>query len=186
MPILAAEASLYPDDLLDSLETELERETGWWAIYCMPRREKQLVRHLRGRNVAHYCPLVAKRNTSRSGRVRTSHVPLFPGYVFVCGDTADRHAAITSNCVSQCLEVVDGESLRNDLQQIQRLITHGARLTPEARILPGQRGRIISGPFMGIEGVIIRREGESRLLIAVKYFQRGASILVQDYEVEPL
>jgi hypothetical protein len=39
---------------------------------------------------------------------------------------------------------------------------------------------------MGLEGVIISRRGEDRLLVGVHFLQQGVSILIQDFQVEPI
>ena len=144
------------------------------------------MRSMRALDIAHYCPLSAKRNRSPSGRMRTSHLPLFPGYLFVFGSNEDRYAAVATGCVSRCLEVADGKLLRDDLQQIHKLIATGAPLTRESKLVPGDRVRVASGLFRGFEGVIIRRQNETRLLVVVNYFQQGASMLLDKCQLEPL
>jgi transcriptional antiterminator RfaH len=110
---------------------------------------------------------------------------LFPGYVFVYGDERARYAALTTDCVSRWLPVADPAALTRDLRHIQHLIEIGAPLTLEARLQPGMRVRIRSGMFLGLEGAIIRRENRLRLLVAVKFLQQGASVLLDDCQVEP-
>ena len=186
MSILAAEPNLFPETLFDRASEASDEDACWWVMYCLARQEKQLMRRLRALEVAHYCPLIAKRNRSPSGRIRTSYIPLFSGYTFVFGSNQDRYAAVATGCVSRCLEVADGALLRHDLQQIQELIALGRPLTPEARLLAGDRVRVGSGPFRGFEGVIIRRQNKTRLLVAVNYLQQGASMLLDDCQLEPL
>jgi len=184
MPILPYEPHIYPVDLFDRLGVS-ETQTGrWWALYTLPRREKELMRRLRQGEVAHYSPLVKRRTRSPNGRGRVSYVPLFPSYVFLYGSTDQRYQALATNCVSRCLEVSDPGRLAYVLRQIQRLIEADAPLTPEARLRPGMRVRIRSGALVGLEGTILKRRGETRLLVAVEFLQRGASILLEDYEVE--
>ena len=186
MPILAREPDLYPDNLLDRPELGREENMSWWAMYCRPQQEKQLMRRLRPLGIPFYSPLIRKRSRSRSGRVRTSYIPLFASYVFIYGTGADRYAAQTTSCVSRWLVVPDTESLTHDLRQICGLINSGAPLTAEARLAPGTRVRIQSGPFAGFEGVIIRRPRETRLLVAVNFLQQGASVLLDDCQVEQI
>jgi transcription antitermination factor NusG len=142
------------------------------------------MRRLHALKTPFFGPLVAKRTRQPNGRVRTSHIPLFPGYVFLFGDNTQRHAAMTTNCVSRYLEVPNGGELRHDLQRIHQLIESGEPLTPEARIEPGRPVRIRSGVFAGMEGVVIRRANETRLVVAVNFLQRGASVQVDDCQVE--
>jgi transcriptional antiterminator RfaH len=185
MPILLPESDIYPADLLT-------REAGddglrqWRAFYLLSRREKDFMRRLRAMEISHYCPIIAKRNRSPGGRVRTSYVPLFAGYVFVYGTDEDRYRAMTTNCVSRWMPVPDGRQLTDDLLQVQRLIAAGAPLTPESRLEPGEPVRIKKGPFVDLEGTVVKRHGQTRLVVAVRFLQQGASILLEDYEVESI
>ena len=186
MPILDSEPDLYPDDLLDGPGEFPAEDRLWWAIYCLARREKQLMRLLRAMDIAFYGPLVSKRNRSPSGRTRTSHVPLFPGYIFLCGSEEQRQAAMTTNCISQCIEAPDPASLIEDLRQIRNLICAGQPVTMEAKLEAGQQVRVKSGPFANVEGTVLRRQNKTRLLVSVRYLQQGASVLLEDCDLELL
>lgn len=182
MPILPKEPDIYPEDLLSDHGAGVGGE--WWVIYTLSRREKDFMRRLGGLQVPFYCPLIPKKSRSAGGRVRTSHIPLFPGYVFVQGDDEQRQRCLSTNCVSRTLPVSNGRQLVVDLRQIQRLIEASAPLTQEARIQPGQLVRVISGPLLGLEGTVISRRGVERLLVAVGFLQQGASIAIEDFQVE--
>jgi transcription antitermination factor NusG len=187
MPILPREPDLYPAQLLESTaEAPAPPDAEWWAMYTLARREKELMRRLRGLEVPHYAPLVPKRTRSPGGRVRASYMPLFAGYVFVRADRQQRQLALSTNCISRCLEVPDSRQLVHDLQQIHRLIELDAPLTIEARIEPGRRVRVRSGPMAGLEGTVMKRRGKEWLVVAVEFLQQGASVLLEDFQVEPL
>ena len=185
MPILPREPDVFPDELFDLDDGQLG--TGpWWALYTMARREKELMRRLRALSIPFYSPLIHKRTRSPGGRTRESYVPLFAGYVFVHGDEEQRQSALTTNCVSRCLSVPNGPELVHDLRQIRRLIELDAPLTVEARLEPGRRVRIRSGPMTGMEGTVVKRRGRDWLVVAVAFIQQGASVLLEDFQVEPL
>lgn len=183
MPILAPEPMMFPGNLLEAAGAT-NPESQWWAMYTLPRREKELMRRLRALGVAHYCPQISRRNRSSNGRVRVSLVPLFASYVFVHGEEQHRYQALTTHCVAQCLPVADQDRLLFDLRQFQRLIETQAPLSPEARILPGRRVRIRSGPMMGLEGTVVKRRGRDWLMVALEFLQQGASVLLEDYQLE--
>lgn len=185
MPILPPEPDIYPEDLLTAAQPDVP-EAKWWALYTLPRREKDLMRRLHRMQIAFYGPMVKRRNRSPGGRVRMSQVPLFQGYVFLYGPEAARYQAVTTGCVSKCLEVVDGRQLAADLKQIHQLIGSDAPLTPEARLEPGMRVRIRSGPLMGLEGTVIKRHGAQRLLVVVHFLQQGVSMQMEDFQVEQI
>jgi transcriptional antiterminator RfaH len=184
MPILAAEPDCYPHNLLDeALEGPEDRR--WWAVYTKSRQEKSLARQLGGMTVPYYLPLVSKISRIGGRRVE-SHLPVFGGYLFLFGSEDERVQALTTNRISRILPVPDTEQMTADLRHVRSLIMAGAPLTVESRLQPGQRVRIKSGALMGLEGMIITRRGESRLLIAVHYLQQGVSVQIDDYMVEPI
>ena len=65
-----------------------------------------------------------------------------------------------------------------------QLISSDAPLTPESRIEAGMRIRVRSGSLAGLEGVVIKRRGMQRLLVIVHFLQQGASVQLEDYQVE--
>jgi hypothetical protein len=164
-----------------------EREMrDWWVFYTKSRQEKALSQHLRARHIPHFLPLYKKHTVCR-GRRFTSLLPLFGGYLFLFADRDERVTALESNRVARTIEVPDwraGELCR-DLIQIKRLIDSGMPLTVESRIEPGQLVRVRKGSRLaGLEGIVTKRRGGSRLLIAVNYLQQGASIEIDDFAVE--
>ena len=185
MPILPSEPDLFPPQLLEQL-VPAEADARWWAMYTMARREKELMRRLRALDIGFYAPVVTKRTRSPGGRVRASYVPLFASYVFVLGSQEQRQQALTTNCISRCLEVPNPTQLVYDLRQIRKLIELDAPLTIEARIEPGRRVRVRSGPMTGLEGLVVKRRGKDWLVVAVEFLGQGASVLLEDFQVEPL
>jgi transcription antitermination factor NusG len=184
MPILARELDVHPANLFDRCDLGIESDRGWWCLYTLPRHEKELMRRLRGLDIAFYGPLIARRTRSPGGRMRVSHVPLFPNYAFIYGDGEQRHRAMTTNCVSRWIEVANSQELTLDLRQVRQLIESGAPLTPESRLEPGMPVRIRSGPLAGLEGVTVKRHNQERLVVAVRFLKQGASVLLEDFQVE--
>lgn len=184
MPILPREPDCFPPDLFALLSGPQAPAGQWWACYTLARREKDLMRQLRGMGIAHFGALAPKRTRSPSGRVRTSHVPLFANYVFLFGAEEDRRRALTSQCISHTLAAGDSGQMTHDLGQIQRLIAADAPLWPESKLESGERVRIRSGPLVGLEGVVVERRGERRLFVAVEFLQQGASVQMEDFQVE--
>ncbi len=186
MPILAREVDLYPESLLNHVDAGNENNAGWWAIYTLSRREKEAMRRFESLEIPFYGPLITKRGRSPAGRVREAYIPLFSNYVFIYGDEYARSRALTTNCVSRALPVPDEAALIRDLRQIYRLIQAGEPLTPELQLEAGVRVRICSGSLCGMEGTVIKRAGTARILVAVDFLKQGASLLLEDLQVERL
>ena len=184
MPILAVEPSIFPENLLDN-SVDSGEERRWWAIYTKSRQEKSLARQLLGMEVPFYLPLIPKTSLNR-GRRCTSQIPLFSSYMFLFANEYERVRALTTERIVQLLPARPGQGFAQDLFNIRELIRAGAPLTLESRLAVGQRVRVKSGALMGLEGVIISRRGEDRLLVGMRFLQQGASVLIQDYQVEPI
>jgi transcriptional antiterminator RfaH len=182
MPILDAETSVYPPNLLTELAIQ-DGERRWWAIYTKARQEKAFARQLVGFEIPFYLPLVPKDNLIRGRRVR-SLIPLFGGYVFVYGSEAERVRSLTTNRISTILTVDDQRILTADLNNVARLIESNAPLTVEKRLTKGDMVRIKNGPMAGMEGTVITRRGKMRLLVAVTMLQQGVSVEIDDFMLE--
>ena len=104
-----------------------------------------------------------------------------------CGDDDARQQALTTKCVSRTLAVPEGARLVNDLQTNLAVAGAGdALLRPEARLEPGRRVRVRSGSMLGLEGTVVKRRGGDWLVVAVEFLQQGVSVLLEDFQVEPL
>ena len=184
MPILDLETSLYPANLFEGYTQEAS-DRSWWVLYTKSRQEKAVARQLLTWTVPFYLPLVAHTNMIR-GRKVNSHMPVFSGYVFLFGNDTERVQSLKTNRISRVLDVADQTQLDHDLRNVARLIACDAPLTVERRLLPGQRVRIKTGAFAGVEGTVVQRRGRSRLLVAVNFLQQGVSIDIEDFQLEPL
>jgi len=186
MPILPKQRDLFPADLLDT-PAGMRVEAGQWvAFYTLSRREKDLMRKLEAVGIPFYAPLIKRRLHSAGGRTRVSHVPLFPGYVFSLVDDDQRRAALATNTIARWLPITDDAALVADLLSIKQLIETEQPLTPEARIEPGQLVRVRSGAMRGLEGTVVKRRGGQRLVVAVRFLNQGASVELEDVDLERL
>jgi transcriptional antiterminator RfaH len=181
MPILSLEPVLFPPELFDEeIGFAAQGERDWTVLHTRPRQEKCLARHLHDRQVPFYLPQVANRSLIR-GRVFTSHIPLFAGYVFLLGEREERLSALATSRVIRGLAVADQAGLWRDLRQIYRLIASGDPVTPVDRLAPGMAVEIRSGPLAGLKGKILRQASGRRFVVEVDFIQRGAAVTLDDF-----
>jgi transcriptional antiterminator RfaH len=180
MPILEREPDLYPDGLLGCDGPGAPADgRAWWVLHTRPRQEKSLARELYRRRVPFYLPLAPRRGLVR-GRAVTSHLPLFPGYVFLRAEPGERLAALATGRVVRSLPVGEQEGLRRDLEQVRRLIATGTPLSLEGALTPGAWVEITSGPLAGLRGKIRRGASGCRFVVEVDFIQQGASVVVDE------
>jgi transcription antitermination factor NusG len=186
MPALAAETCLFPEQLFAEYPLDLLAEDQqWWVMRTKSRQEKSLARDLLAREIPFYLPM-AKKVAKVRGKRFSSYLPFFPGYVFLYANEANRVLSLTTNRVVQLLPVREQEKLWFDLSQIHRLLESDAVLNFEPQLELGRRVRINYGSMMGLEGTLIHRRGETKFLVAVDFLQQGASLEIEDSQLELL
>src|SRR5687768_1996863 len=102
MPILPPEPAQFPPGLFTEREAFQAADRQWWVLHVRPRQEKSLARGLCEKELAFYLPLTRRRFRLR-GRVLTSLLPLFGGYVFLLANRDERLAALSGRRVVQTL-----------------------------------------------------------------------------------
>ena len=156
----------------------------WWVAHTKARNEKAFAWDLVNRGIGYFLPLV-ERVTVSGGKKRRGMMPLFPSYVFFCGDDVARYNAMTTNRLCQTLEVVDQQGLVSDLSAIERVLAGKAELDLYPYAATGRRCRITRGPFKDLEGVVIQRKTTARLVLEVAMLGQGASLEIDADLLEP-
>lgn len=64
-----------------------------------------------------------------------------------------------------------------DMVAIRALVDSGAALTVDSELVPGERVKIIAGPFMGVEGELVRVKSQDLLVINAHLV--GSSVRVE-------
>lgn len=189
MPILAAEPEVYPSDLWrDDAATPCfdDPSRRWLCLHTKPRREKQVARGLFKQGIVFYLPMATKEGRTPAGRKIRSVMPLFPGYLFLYGDNGDRLQAFQGGHLVDVLEVPDQRDLIRDLRQTHRVLASGLSVMADPVYPVGTRVRVTSGPLMGVVGVVHRRDREDQFTAVVQFLGRGATVRLEDWQVEPL
>jgi transcriptional antiterminator RfaH len=147
----------------------------WWVLHTRPRNEKAIAAVLDRRGVDYFLPLVRHQRQLR-GRILHVDLPLFPSYLFLCGDWKARETALKTNRVAKVLEVPDQGQLTADLQQIERVLSSGEPVDLYPALRAGARCRVRSGVLAGLEGVVLRRKGPWRVFVAVRFIAQSAEL----------
>ncbi len=147
----------------------------WWVAHTKSRNEKALAHDLITRDVHYFLPMTWKARKSSRRTIR-SLLPLFSGYLFFCGNEDQRIKLLQTNRVSNLIEVVDQELLVEELSQIEKALRAGAPLTPDNYVKVGKKCRVIAGPLMGLEGIVIEAKNATRLVLQVDMLGQAASV----------
>lgn len=163
-----------PPTLSPRSSTLTELSGRWWVAHTKARFEKALAWDLLRRGIGYFLPLMETARIS-GGRKRRLLLPLFPSYVFICGTAEDRSTAMRTDRICQTLEVVDQEGLITELAAIEKVLRE-ASLDPYPHPPLGQHCRITDGAFKGVEGIVVRNHGATRIVLKVSVIALGASL----------
>jgi len=156
----------------------------WYAVHTAPRHEKKVAEHLNAKGVEVYLPLytAVRRWEHRRAEV---NLPLFPGYVFNRIALCDRLQVLE---VPGVVGLVGSGSRpvplpETDIHAIRTALLM-RRAEPHAHLTAGKRVRICTGPLAGIEGVIQRRKGCTRLILSIDCISGSMAIELEAEDVE--
>src|SRR5262249_34029577 len=169
----------------DDLSVDGPSDLRWSALYVKARAEKAVARKLRGHGLSFFLPQYRQEWRSQ-GRLRSSYLPLFPGYVFLFAVYASRIPVLETNLVLRFLHVEDQEQLRADLSRVHRLIEAGLPLTPVERLKPGTLVEVTSGVLEGTRGKIVRQGRQLQFIVEVQFLQRGVALEIGGRFIRPV
>jgi transcriptional antiterminator RfaH len=175
MPVLAEEPDCFPPDLFNVTPPVDPRL--WWVAHTRPRQEKAVARQLLTAALPYYLPCQRKR-IRVGGRVLTSTVPLFAGYVFVRLTHAEKWRVMATNRVASLLQVTDQDQLGEDLRRVRSVLDLGRPVSSEVKLVPGTVVTLRDGPLTGMTGILIREVGGFKFIVQVDFIQQGVSVTV--------
>ncbi|MCE5325744.1 MAG: hypothetical protein LLG01_04965 [Planctomycetaceae bacterium] len=156
----------------------------WRVAHTKARFEKAFAWDLLRRDIAYFLPLLTRVRIS-GGKKRRVLMPVFPSYVFFCGNDEARVTALTTNRLCQVIEVVDQRQFIAELAAIQKALAGQAQLDPYPFAAEGRRCRVKAGPFQGLEGVVASRANVTRLVLQVSILGQGAAMEIDADLLEP-
>jgi transcription antitermination factor NusG len=160
----------------------------WFAVYTSSRHEKRAEQHLSMRGIEHYLPLYRAQRKWSDGSKVTLDLPLFPGYIFVCIQRAQRVRVLEVPGVLAIVGGTGGEPASLPASEIDVLRSGLSQrnANPHPFLKVGQRARIRSGAFAGMEGVVERMKYSFRIVLTIDSIMQSFAVEVGSEELDLL
>jgi transcription antitermination factor NusG len=171
VPLLKPGPEVFPRSLFELSDSEMP----WLVALTRSRQEKAVARHLEPQRIPFYLPQYT-RTVERSGRTRTSFLPLFPGYVFVRAEPTRRLHVLQSPGVVRLLLVKDQWLIASELRELRSFQEAGARIVPIRTFEPGDGVTVVGGPFRGYSGRVARDGAGPRLVVSISMLHQSVSV----------
>jgi len=159
----------------------------WYAAYTCSNQEKQVATQLAARNFQYFLPLYSSLRRWKDRRV-SLELPLFPSYVFVRLALKDRLQVLQ---IPSLVRLVGFGGLPSalpdeDLEVLRSTLSESLHARPHSFLTAGRRVKIVCGPLAGLQGVLLRRKGNLRLVVSVELIQRSIAVDVDLTDVAPM
>ena len=174
-------------DKFADAELLTHRQPHWYAAYTRPNHERRVALELVERGVENFLPQYESLRKWKDRQVLLA-MPLFPGYVFVHLALQHKLKVLQISGVASLVgfagkpAAIPGE----ELERVRGLLKRGIRATPHPYLKAGRRVRVRSGPFAGLEGIIVRRNNRRRLVISLALIERAIAVEIEEASLEPL
>jgi transcription antitermination factor NusG len=170
----------------DEQELGDERFTNaWFALYTKHQHEKKASDVLAKKGFEVFLPVY--RSIRRwKDRTKVVSLPVFPCYLFIHTGLDRKFEILKTPGVFSVVEsggkgcAIPGA----DIDAVRRITEGPARFAPHVYLKKGDRVRVKSGPFSGIEGILLRSKSDFRVVLNVDVLRKAIAVEVDAAAVE--
>lgn len=160
---------------------------SWFAVYTTPRHEKRAAQHLELRGVEYFLPLYSTQRKWKDGSRVTLDLPVFPSYVFVRTTRRQRLQVLEISSVlwmvgSKREPTAVPDLCIESLKEAVRL----RKIEPHPHLVVGERVRIKTGAMAGMEGTLVRKKNDLRVVLTLEMTHQSFAMEVQADNLEPV
>jgi transcription antitermination factor NusG len=162
-------------------------DSHWWALYTRHQHEKVVADMLSAKGFEVFLPLYDSIRRWKD-RQKLISLPLFPCYVFVRGGLHRRLQVVTTPGIHMILSHGAEVAVipEDEIGAIRRTIEGPCRMEPHPFLRCGERVRVIRGSLQGIEGLLVRKKNQFRLVLSVEMLAKSVAVEIDASDVEPV
>jgi transcription antitermination factor NusG len=163
------------------------KKRAWFAVFTVPRHEKRVEEHFRVRTIENFLPLYRRQRQWKDASKGVVSLPLFSSYIFARIGNGERASVLgvpgvisIVGSVREPLEVPDSYIcfLRAGLQE--------GTIEPYPYLAVGTRVRIRYGAMAGMEGVLLRKKNQFRVVLTLDMIMKSVTLEVSTDDIEPV
>jgi|HubBroStandDraft_3_1064219.scaffolds.fasta_scaffold466279_1 transcription antitermination factor NusG len=173
---------------LTEMEMEIQCANGtpnWYALFTRHQFEKSVAFSLSNKNHEVYLPLY---RSVRQWQDRSKQLwsPLFPSYLFIKEGMDRQLEILTTPGVLQIVSWGGHPAIvpQAQLDAVRQILESCLIVETHPYLRCGDRVRVKTGPLMGLEGILVRSKGLSRLVISMEMLGRSAAVEIDVLNVE--
>jgi transcription antitermination factor NusG len=143
--------------------------------------------HLQQRNIPFFLPLYETVHRWNNGR-HLVQLPLFPGYLFVNIALRDKLRVLQVPGLVDLVSFGRGPAAlpEAEIDTLRSALTAGIPAQPYRYLNVGTRVEICRGPLQGMRGILLRHQGQFRVVLSVEMIMRSIVVEIEAEDVVAL
>ncbi|MGB7554394.1 MAG: UpxY family transcription antiterminator [Candidatus Korobacteraceae bacterium] len=164
-----------------------DQSLSWFAVYTTPRHEKRAAQHLELRGMEYFLPLYSTPRRWKDGSRVTLDLPVFPSYIFVRTTRRERVRVLEIPSVLWMVGPKREPTPMPDLCiESLREAVRLRKIEPHPDLVVGERVRIKNGVMAGMEGILVRKKKDLRVVLTLDLTQQSFAMEVDADNLEPI
>ena len=149
----------------------------WYGVRTKSNHERLAAAVLESKGYEQYLPVYRSRRRW-SDRVVEKNRPLFPGYVFCRFDARKPLPIVSTPGVVSVVGFGNEPAPISDteIEAVQTLLLSGLATEPCPFLHEGQRIRVNRGSLEGLEGILLKKKTDWKIVVSVTMLQRSVSV----------
>jgi transcription termination/antitermination protein NusG len=165
----------------------------WYVIHTKSRHEYKVNSGLLQKNLTTFLPEVEVWS-KRKDRKKKIKIPLFPSYLFVETNLENNETKVdilkTTGVVRILGKKENSEQIpvpNDTIQAIKRFLNKKADIFSLQYPQEGEPAKIISGPFAGIEGIVVKSDLDKEMfVISIDILHRSVAVKLEGFQITRL
>ncbi len=157
----------------------------WYAVHARPNQEKLVAQMAVIRDVEAFLPSYNTKSRWKNRLQPIIERPLLPGYLFVRISSEERLKVLSVPGVvrivgtrEQMVPIPDAE-----VEWLRSACKMGI-VEPHALLNVGDKTRIVSGPFAGMQGIVVQRRSGIRMVVNIDFAMRAVALEIDGSDLE--
>jgi transcription antitermination factor NusG len=174
-------------EIIGKEQIESAHKPEWFAVQTRHHHEKSVATRLGNANVETFLPVHRSLRKWSNGVRSEVNLPLFPCYLFTHISPAQRIMLLqTPGVIGLAASNVSPTPISETEITSLRIATERVKTEPHPYLNVGERVRITSGMLAGMEGILVRKRHELRVVLSLEAIMRSIMVEVSEFEIEPL
>jgi len=166
----------------------MEPNTNWYVAYTYPKAEKKVETRIREMGIDTYLPL-KKVQKVWSDRIKTIEQPLFANYIFI--KTVEKNIPRLTDLYGIAKFVSFEKRFaiirEKEIAMIRKALSTGQDISIDGSSFEeGKQVVVKVGPFAGLKGMLVRKQGKNRFMVALENLSRSLALDIPVNYLQPI